>query len=396
MHGRKKPGRAAGIKDRNETCKNSIFLNIILYLKYCEGKRRTHQSTQYSHHHRMKPKYTFARNMAPTCRSMRFTTATAMILMTALQQPAANADERGTPLKVLLVGDSYASGNGAGNYESIRDCFRSSTSYGAQVARLLNATTFINRGCSGSVFADVINDRFLGSVPKDQNGDCPIPSSAASDEFYINNVESATCDRMVQAQVLALDDTVDFVLFAMGANDMQFEALVARCLVIPFRDARQCQNQIDFVRNNAEAWTQNLTDTLIAMHAFLQPTAKVIVLQFPHLLQEIPSYTYNPIFGGSVELTNQIRSLGILLDKSQRSAVAAANKAVLSRFVVYYDNAKALFAGHEANPRVFAENPDGWMHESWRRIVEEIYHLNQRGHAALADDLFGIIVRRSV
>ena len=296
------------------------------------------------------------------------------------------------PQVIVAMGDSYASGNGAGNYESISDCFRSSTNYGAQLARLLNASTFLNRGCSAGVFADITNDRYIGSVRKGRDGNCPIPSPDAPDEFYIDTVGSATCDHMVQAQIRALDSTVDLVLFAMGANNMQFEALVPRCFLFLFRDARKCQNQLNFVQNNFLEWTHNLTDTLIAMHPFLKRTARVIVLQNPHIVQEVPSYTYNPILGGSVELTNQLRSLGILLDESQRSAISMANEAMNRTFVLYYDQVKSIFAGHESNPRLFVQNPDGWMHESWRRILAEIYHLNQKGHAVLAEALYHYVV----
>ena len=64
------------------------------------------------------------------------------------------------PRVVVSMGDSYASGNGAGNYVDVGECYRSSTTWGAQFAQSIRTTsTYLNRGCSGGKFTDILNDR---------------------------------------------------------------------------------------------------------------------------------------------------------------------------------------------------------------------------------------------
>jgi lysophospholipase L1-like esterase len=189
-----------------------------------------------------------------------------------------------------------------------------------------------------------------------------------------------------------LNSTVDLVLFAMGGNDMQFENLVKKCLIFGLRVASDCQNQIDFVRNNAATWTQQLSNALIAMHPLLKPTARVIVLQFPHIVLNTP-FTFSEIFGGgSIEITNNLRSLGSVLDDGQRNAVAMANQAANRTFVLYYDQVKAVFEGHEPHPSAFSDNANGWVYEGSAPITVEIYHLNPIGHTQLASALYKYVV----
>ena len=302
------------------------------------------------------------------------------------------------PQVIVALGDSFAAGNGANYYDTrIPECFRSSSSWAAQFADMLqtnhtsNSTLkFLNRGCSEGVFEEITNDRYLGTVRKDRTGNCPNPPFGA-DDFYVKKAKSLKCDHFAAPQIRSLDETVDLVLFAMGANDLQFVNLIKKCFIVVFRDVSGCQDQMDFVRENAVTWSQNLANTLMAMHPLLKPTARVVLMQFPHITMDVP-YTYNPIIGGSVELTNNLRTLGLLLDDSQRNAVTLANAAANRTFVVYYDQAKAVFAGHEPNPRVFCRNPDGWFTESWALVTDEIYHFNPTGHFQFAKALYNFMV----
>lgn len=306
-----------------------------------------------------------------------------------------NAQLLPIPRVIVSLGDSYASGNGAGNYVGVGECFRSTSTWGAQFTQSIGtSTTFINRACSGGRFAEIVNDRFLGTVAKDVNGSCP-SSPPGSDELYTNNVGSSSCNRYLKSQIQTLNSTVDLVLFAMGGNDMQFENLVKKCLIGGLRDASDCQNQINFVRNNAATWTQQLTNVLNAMAPLLKPTARVIVLQFPHIIQNTPFiFTEIKIFGtgDSIEITNNLRSLGSVLDDGQRAAIAAANQAANRTFVLYYDQVKAVFEGHEPHPSAFTNNPSAWIYEGSAPLNAEIYHLNPTGHTQLANALFNYVV----
>ena len=297
-----------------------------------------------------------------------------------------------TPRVVVTIGDSYAAGNGAGNYVGVGECYRSSTTWGAQFSQNLNSvTSFTNVACSGGRFSDITNPRFLGNVAKDGSGLCPVPAPG-SDVVYTDNVGTSTCGRSLKAQIDSVNTDVDWVLFGMGGNDMQFENLVKKCLIGGLRDASDCQDQINFVRNNAAAWQQQLTSVLIAMQPKIRDTALIVVMQFPHIVQNVP-FTFTQIFGnGRIEITNNLRSLGTVLDDAQRAAVKVAIQVAGRDFVLYYDQVKALFEGHEPHPSALADNPSAWVYEGSAPQNAEIYHLNARGHAELANGLFNYVV----
>jgi hypothetical protein len=91
----------------------------------------------------------------PLCRvNLKMAACVTFILFNILAS-VLNAQVLPTPRVVVSMGDSYASGNGAGNYIGVGECFRSSTTWGAQFAQSI-APTFINRGCSGGKFVDIL------------------------------------------------------------------------------------------------------------------------------------------------------------------------------------------------------------------------------------------------
>src|SRR4051812_49576971 len=72
------------------------------------------------------------------------------------------------PLKVVLLGDSYSAGNGAGSYYGPAGCYRSSRNWAERYLDTLRATrnvTFVNRACSGAVLADLSGRRTFETEP---------------------------------------------------------------------------------------------------------------------------------------------------------------------------------------------------------------------------------------
>ena len=61
---------------------------------------------------------------------------------------------------VVSMGDSYASGNGAGYYVGVGECYRSFIAWGAQFSKWIRTTSiYLNRGFSAGKFTDILNDR---------------------------------------------------------------------------------------------------------------------------------------------------------------------------------------------------------------------------------------------
>lgn len=95
---------------------------------------------------------------------------------------SALATEGRTPINVVLLGDSYSAGNGAGYYET-GECLRSTQNWASRYIEYLRSEgydpTFINRACSGAVTDDVINQQeveyraFLAYVPGEWTSPSP-------------------------------------------------------------------------------------------------------------------------------------------------------------------------------------------------------------------------------
>jgi len=122
----------------------------------------------------------------------------AFAVITAMA-PAASADIG--PLHVVAMGDSYASGTGAGDYQpgTEGNCWRSNNSYAEQIVARVRArgTTvqFTNVTCSGAATTDLYQD-FLGQGP----------------------------------QLDALQADTDVVLLTIGTNDIGYAAYGGLCI----------------------------------------------------------------------------------------------------------------------------------------------------------------------
>jgi hypothetical protein len=77
----------------------------------------------------------------------------------------ASAEEEPERLKVVLLGDSYSAGNGAGSYYGPRGCYRSRRNWAERYLDTLRAADwkvmFVNRACSGATTSDVLNPRLM-------------------------------------------------------------------------------------------------------------------------------------------------------------------------------------------------------------------------------------------
>lgn len=115
-------------------------------------------------------------------------------------------------------------------------------------------------------------------------------------------------------------------------------------------------------------------------------------MAYPHVVQNIP---FNLTGGGdSVDISGNLRALGVLIEESQRLAVEAANQAANRSFVVLFNQSKALFEGHEPNPSSSVENPDSWI---WEKLLQlkfliEYFHLNPTGHYKLGQALYEYVL----
>ncbi|MET9627178.1 SGNH/GDSL hydrolase family protein [Lentzea sp. NPDC006480] len=261
--------------------------------------------------------------------------------------PTANAAR---PTSLVLLGDSYASGTGAGAYQdgTAGNCWRSNNSYGEQVASRLRAqgrlTSLTNVTCSGAATAD------LSRPFKDR-----------------------------PAQLDSLRRDTDLVLLSIGTNDIDYADYGGTCI------------QADCTGAPTEAILAKLPQMGRGVSALLteirkrSPYARVILVGYGRQVSTSgnpPGATLDPICGDGILTTEERREGNKVadgLDATLRSAAAHTGAVYASPFA-YPDR----FAGHalcEAGTpflRGFDALAPG------QEGPEAVFHPNQQGQAALA------------
>ena len=204
--------------------------------------------------------------------------------VTVVGTPAVGQPAPPTPLKVVLLGDSYSAGNGADDYYGPHKCFRSPNNWAEQYLAALRAQgyaiTFVNRACSGSVTDHIFGPRFddglfkrSDRLPGNWSVDSPglvellelrgqaCETDYPDEETMVLEVTRASfdpslgqtfvefeCDRTLEPQADIIGEDTDLVLLTTGGNDAGFGSIVRRCFGVwnglgP-RDLFACQQEL--------------------------------------------------------------------------------------------------------------------------------------------------------
>ena len=287
--------------------------------------------------------------------------ALATAILFGMHPGTAMAQEDDGVIEVVLLGDSYSAGNGAGGYWQDDVCRRSVYNWAEQYVKRLreegHEVAFINEACNGAVTEDV---------------------------------------RGEDGQDDAVSSSTDLVLLTIGGNDAGFGAIVRDCfamrlpsLILPiFEGPWLCMSQLDRAAQAADdpgpdGLEERILDVLVTLRdEGLREDVPVVLLSYPYLE-----------LGGDVwqgyPVGQMVRALGDLGDDAQAAAVAAANAEGMN--VLFLDTIKGVFAGHENDGSPVAVNPDRWFHDFsdapvWRRW--EWFHPNPTGHEKYADALY--------
>lgn len=261
--------------------------------------------------------------------------------------PTANAAR---PTSLVVLGDSYASGTGAGDYQdgTAGNCWRSNNSYGEQVAARLRAEgrlgSFTNVSCSGAATAD------LARPFKDR-----------------------------PAQLDSLRRDTGLVLLTVGTNDIDYAAYGGTCVQADCTGA-----PTEAILAKLPQMGRNVTALLTEIRK-RSPYARVVLVGYGRQVSTSdnpPGATLDPICGDGI-LTTAERQEGNKvadgLDATLRSAARAARVTFASPFA-YPDR----FDGHalcEAGTpflRGFDALAPG------QEGPEAVFHPNQLGQTALA------------
>jgi hypothetical protein len=161
-------------------------------------------------------------------------------------------------MQILVLGDSYSAGNGAGDYTGPTGCLRSPNNYARNFQTMIEVkyglrALVTNDACSGEQAA-----QFFTSV----SGRAP---------------ESA-----------AVNDTYKLVLLTFGGDDINFGGIVEYCLIAKFQSGYHCIRNLDTAVADLKGGVQNspvayvLSSDLQYIHSH-DPNAKIALLGYPYL-----------------------------------------------------------------------------------------------------------------
>lgn len=169
-------------------------------------------------------------------RPFRILTIGILALTTALAMQVTSA--KAATVNYVSLGDSYASGVGAGNYySSSGSCDRSPNAYPALWAAAHSPSSFAFVACSGAKTTDVVNN-----------------------------------------QLSALSTSTTLVSVTIGGNDAGFSSILETCVL---ESTSSCLNAVSqgeaFVKNQLPA----LLNTMLADIRARAPSARVVLVGYP-------------------------------------------------------------------------------------------------------------------
>ena len=340
----------------------------------------------------------------------------ASLAVAMVYAPSAVAAPR--PIKVVVLGDSFSSGNGAGFYHGPEGCYRSPVGWVDRYAEGMRAAgyqvTLVNRACSGAETRDILNERVMDRATHSISllGDRREDEAAArqtltglglcvtrhpDEERYditatavfngLTTTFTFTCTRILAPQIQAVDSGTDLVLMTIGGNDIHFSTMVRNCFVLP--NTAGCRESVQSANRLLGAVRNRVTGVLSAVGRKLNPNTRVALVSYPYLEMNDDFTIWSLHPPDTYRAGEEIRKLGRSGDEIQTAAVNAANQTLGRTFADFVGGVKERFTGHEPDGRVLIQNLQGWLHELATPIPAEWYHLNLMGHAEYAKLMLG-------
>jgi lysophospholipase L1-like esterase len=286
----------------------------------------------------------------------------AVVAGVALVAVAPQAGASVPAVDVVALGDSSASGTGAGDYAAGTGvpggCWRSANSYSADIVASLRAkgrvVSYTNVTCSGASIAD-LRQSFKGEP----------------------------------AQLDSLKRGTDVVTLTIGGNDIDLAGFGGTCVQADCVGA-----PADAVLQRLDAMGQDLGKALREIKA-RSPHAQVVVTGYGRQVavgENAPDVPLDPICGdGLVTVPERAEGnrIATALDARLRGVTVAAGGTYVSEFAVP-GTLRPEFAGHSlcAAGTPFYRGFDALA--PGQEGLEAVLHLNKAGHAVLA----GVIERK--
>jgi lysophospholipase L1-like esterase len=243
--------------------------------------------------------------------------ATATVTALAVAAPAQAASS----VRYVALGDSYASGLGAGSYiSSSGSCDRSTNAYSALWAAAHAPASYTSVACSGATTSTVIN-----------------------------------------SQLSALSSTTTLVSITVGGNDVGFSNIMETCAL---QGTSACVSAVQAAENQAQSVLPGLLNTVyngVRSHA---PTAKVVVLDYP-VFYQLGTFCVGLSDTSHAKIDEGINLLDGIL------ATAAAQHGFT------FGDVRSAFVGHQ-----LCASGTNWLHSLNFLDIGESYHPTAAGQSS--------------
>ncbi|WP_182355040.1 GDSL-type esterase/lipase family protein [Flaviflexus huanghaiensis] len=180
---------------------------------------------------------------------------------------------QGVQVDAVVIGDSYSSGHGAGDY-SDELCMRSDGAAIARVGDFFEGTA-VNAACSGAKVADLTEPRII-SQTRAGDAECVTDIGGAT-----ATLEEGTCTVTLDPQIEATAGATD-VFVMIGGNDVGFLPVAAACLLQD--DLDQCQLAVDNAKQSVAAAIAEQRRALLAVRD-IAPEARLHLVPYPRLFE---------------------------------------------------------------------------------------------------------------
>ncbi|MEU4775543.1 SGNH/GDSL hydrolase family protein [Micromonospora sp. NPDC023644] len=248
--------------------------------------------------------------------SLALSLATALGVSLTLAAPAqAAATDR-----YVALGDSYASGVGAGSYTSESgSCQRSTNAYPALYAANIKPASYRSVACSGATTTSVIN-----------------------------------------TQLSALSSTTSLVSVTVGGNDVGFASIMSTCVL---QGTTQCVAAVQAAEDKARAQLPGLLRNVYNGIKTRAPNARVVVVGYPVF------YQLGTVCVGLSATSRAKINEGInLVDDITRSAAVAAG--------FKFADVRSQFVGHQ-----LCSYGEKWLHALNYASLGVSYHPTAAGQS---------------
>ena len=258
--------------------------------------------------------------MMPTLARRCLTVAATAATATALTLAGSGAAHAAS-VNYVALGDSYASGVGAGNYTSSSgSCDRSTNAYPQLWANANSPSSFTFVACSGATTADVLS-----------------------------------------SQVSALSSSTTLVSITIGGNDLGFSSIMETCVL---EGTSACVSAIDSAESSAKSTLPGKLDNVLSTIAADAPNAKVVVTGYPEFYDLSQSSSCVGLSGTS---RTAIDGGADVLD----GVIQTAAQKYGDTFV----DVRSAFSGHEIC------DSNSWLHSLNFLDISESYHPTAAGQS---------------